>query len=139
MTFRRLPGQGMNAIEYWLLIGAILQGGTFLLGLSTPRTLETALGHHLSYIWAGFLVVGGLLALLGYSSIGLYKVGLALCATGAGTYGVALALNGATGLVAAVLNLSFAVACALRIRQISRQLDKLRNQLVTEDRPRTEE
>jgi hypothetical protein len=131
MTRPRGPDGRVNLIEFWLLVGTVLQGATVLTGVAVPATLRAALDQPLRSVWALLLMAGGALALAGLKNVVAYRVGLAMVATGALTYGTALALYGSSGYVAALLNLSLAVACVAQIRGVTQQLSLIRTQLQT--------
>lgn len=122
------PGK-LSPIEFWLMIGVVINGLAVITGAAVPATLAAALPPPYRTVWALFLIVGGSCALSGWSSVGVYRVGLALVASGATTYGVALLLNGLTAFVAATLNLSLALACIFQIVAIGRQLEAARREV----------
>jgi hypothetical protein len=125
------PGK-ISPIEFWLMVGVVVNGVAVITGIAVPTTLEQALPYPFRAVWALFMIGGGLSALAGWNSAGLYRVGLALVASGATTYGTALFLYGPSAFVAGVLNLSLAFACVFQVRQISRQLEAARVQLIEE-------
>ncbi len=121
------PG-ALSPIEFWLMVGVVINGLAVATGIAVPATLAEALPHPFRVIWALFLILGGSFALVGWNSVGFYRAGLALVASGATTYGVALFLHGPTAFVASVLNLSLALACVFQILSVSRQLEAARKQ-----------
>lgn len=119
----------LNPFEGYLLLAALLQGVAVLAGVAHPSSIQALLPTFLLYVWGALLTIGGGLSLAGllwprdpFTAIeikrfGLYSAGLATLA-----YGAALISVGPPGYVAGITNVSFTVACAVRIWQIGRAL-----------------
>lgn len=125
-----------NPFEAYLLAACVVQGAVVLLGWARPTSIEQALPLALRILWAGLLLVGGVFALVGLywpdplTGVEIKRPGLVAVGTATLTYGVALVPLGAVGMVAATANIAFALACAVRIRQVTRRVNAVRAHLV---------
>lgn len=126
-----------NPFEAYLLTVCVVQGGALLSGYAAPMSVQTVMPQWVRILWACLLLVGG-----GTAVIGLYwpwdpidgvlikRFGLILAGGGTLAYGVAvLAVYGTSGTVVAIYNIGFSLACAARLRQVSRAIRKVREEL----------
>lgn len=137
MLFKRWPGVGHrgqrfdrpagppNPFEGYLLSVCILQGVTILTGVSKPQTIQSLLPPALRVLWAVLLLCGGIAAVIGLywrghpvDAILIKRIGLFAAGMGTLAYGVALLTIWPLGLIAALMNLGFALACFNRIHQV---------------------
>lgn len=110
-----------NALELYLLAFAITTGlATFL------RPARDGLPGWIQLIWAGVLIGGGLVSLLGMlwhdsvTGILINRAGLIVTGTGAIAYSIPIWF--VSGLYATVVTLGFGVAAYARAGQITQQL-----------------
>lgn len=119
-----------NPYELYFYLAQVLLGGGVLLGVYNSSTIERALPPGLQLAWASFLVLGGVLALRGYSWTGsaitalrVWRSGVMLAGSAALIYGlVAVSLAPKTGPGVYVPNIGFGVASYWRALQLSRVL-----------------
>lgn len=137
---RSRPGDRLtgfaNPFEGYLLLVCVVQGAAVLFGFASPSSILLALGGLLQVVWALLLLVGGGLAFVGLywpwnplDAIYIKRVGLLAAAGGTLAYGVALLLLGPIGVVAAIYNLGFCLACLVRARQVTLVLHGVRREL----------
>lgn len=129
MRDRYRPAGDANPFEGFLLLAALAQGATVLTGVAAPTSVIAALPPGLVVLWAVLLLAGGGLALAGLYWLGdpflgveIKRVGLIGAAVGALVYASAASLLGASGVAVAIYNMLFAVACIVRVFQVSRRL-----------------
>jgi hypothetical protein len=126
-----------NPFEAYMFAACVLQGFAVLVGAARPTSIEQAVPLALRVVWAGLLLIGGAAVLAGLYWPGNPLTGVeikrpGLVAVGGATlaYGVALVPFGAAGMVVAIANVSFAIACAVRVRQVTRRVRAVRSHLV---------
>lgn len=134
------PAGDPNPFEAYLLGAAVVQGAVVLIGWARPTSIELALPLLLRILWAGLLLTGGAVALLGLywpnplTGIEIKRPGLVAVGTATLTYGIALVPLGPAGLVAATANVAFALACGVRVWQVTRRVNEVRAHLVASRR-----
>lgn len=130
------PAGDPNPFEAYLFVACVLQGFAVLVGAARPTSMEMALPLLFRVVWAGLLLVGGIAVLTGLywpgsplTGVEIKRPGLVAVGGAALAYGVALIPFGATGLVVAIANVAFALACAVRVRQVTRRVRTVRTHL----------
>jgi hypothetical protein len=130
------PTGDPNPFEAWLFAACTMQGIALLVGWAEPTSIQQALPPLFRTIWAGMLALGGAAVVIGlywpgdpFTGVEIKRPGLAACAAATLAYSVALLPYGAAGLMVALFNASFAVACVVRVRQIARLMREARAQL----------
>lgn len=120
-----------------MFAACVLQGFAVLVGAARPTSIEQAVPLALRVVWAGLLLVGGVAVLIGLywpgsplTGVEIKRPGLVAVGGAALAYGVALVPFGAAGMVVAIANMSFAIACAVRVRQVTRRVRTVRAHLV---------
>lgn len=130
------PTGDPNPFEAYMFAACIVQGAAVLVGAARPTSIEQALPVALRVLWAGLLFVGGVAVLLGLywpgsplTGIEIKRPGLVAVGGAALAYGVALIPFGPAGMVVAIANVSFAMACAVRVGQVTRRVRGVRERL----------
>lgn len=118
-----------NPFEAFLFMACVFQGANTLLGGVRPNSIANALSGQLPIAWAALIAVGGVLTLAGlywrgdvFVGAELKRVGFTAAGGGTLVYGLALLTIGPTGTTAAIPNLAFTCACAVRWWQVGRAI-----------------
>jgi hypothetical protein len=126
-----------NPFEAYMFAACVAQGAVVLLGAARPTSIELALPTLLRVLWAVLLLVGGVAVLTGLywpgsplTGVEIKRPGLVAVGGAALAYGVALLPFGAAGMVVAIANVSFSLACAVRVWQVTRRVRAVRAHLV---------
>lgn len=120
-----------------MFAACVVQGTALLTGAARPTSIEQALPMALRVVWATLLLLGGVAVLLGLywpgspmTGIEIKRPGLVAAGGAALAYGLALLPFGAAGMVVAITNVSFALACAVRVWQVTRRVRAVRRNLI---------
>lgn len=131
------PAGPANPFEAFLLAVLVLQGALVLGGVSRPASIVSLLPNGFRIVWAGLMLVGGVLSLAGlywpgsqFTGCEVKRVGLIASGFGALAYAVALLSIGQSAWVAASTSFFFALACVVRHWQVGRALKQARYRIV---------
>lgn len=120
-----------SPFEFFLLVACMLSGVNGLLNpFKASVSASSVLPEWELYAWYGGLLVGGIIALVGYLrktlfSLALERTGLILLTAMSLVYSITLVANDLTLAFAASFVIAFGVACAFRVRQISLELKRV--------------
>jgi hypothetical protein len=126
-----------NPFEAYMFAACVVQGAALLTGAARPTSIEQALPLQLRVVWATLLLLGGVAVLVGLywpgspmTGVEIKRPGLVAVGGAALAYGLALLPFGAAGMVVAIANVSFALACAVRVWQVTRRVRAVRRNLI---------
>lgn len=118
-----------NPFEAFLLFACLVQGSNVLLGGPRPNSITGALPNWMQLLWGAMVAIGGGLAITGlywrgnkYTGAEIKRIGFAAAGGAALVYGLALLTIGPSGTTAAISNLAFVCACAVRWWQVGRAI-----------------
>lgn len=130
------PMGPVHPFESWILAASALQGIFVLTGLAQPPSVARQLPPDLQTVWAILLALGGVAALAGlfwpgdpWTAVEVKRAGLVSVGFGALIYAVSAAFLGERGLTLAVIHGAIAVACFVRVGQVTKRLLLARAQL----------
>lgn len=132
---RLRPAGPPNPFETFLLAVCAVQGWAVLSHAARPPSVQALMPPWLRVIWGLLLLAGGILSVSGlywtnpFTGIEIKRVGLLAAAGGTLAYAVALLTIGTAGILAAATNLGFAIACVVRIWQVTRALEAARGRM----------
>jgi hypothetical protein len=130
------PTGRINPFELFLLAVCAVQGWGILSHTAQPPSLLTLLPPTLRLLEGVLLLVGGVLSVSGltwpnpFTGVEIKRIGLVAAGGATLAYGVAiLIVSPAGGFLVAATNLAFALACAVRIWQVSQDLNQARGRI----------
>lgn len=130
------PSGPINPFELFLLAICAVQGWAILSHTAQPPSLLALLPPALRFLEGFLLLAGGVLSVSGLTwlnpltGIEIKRIGLVAAGGATLAYGIAiLIVNPAAGFLPAVTNIAFALACAVRIRQVSQALTAARGRI----------
>jgi hypothetical protein len=139
---RLRPTGPPNPFEVFLLAICAVQGWAVLTHIAEPTSLQALLPPWLRVMWGLLLLAGGVLSVSGlywfdqFTGVEIKRVGLLCAAGGTLAYGAALLTIGPTGFVVAATNIAFALACIVRVVQVTRALKAARGRITAMRPPR---
>lgn len=130
------PAGPPNPFESYLLVICVAQGFAVVFGYTRPASIDALLPPVLRLVWGSLLLIGGIAAVVGLywpgdalDSILIKRVGLLAAGGGTLAYGVALMTLGPPAFIASLFNLCFTLACYVRAAQVTRALNRFRNEM----------
>lgn len=120
-----------SPFELFMLFASVLSGVNGLFNpIRASASASSVLPEWELYTWYSTLLVGGIIALIGYArktlfSLSVERTGLILLAAMSLVYSVTLLVNDLALAFAASFVIAFGVACVFRIRQIGAELKRV--------------
>jgi hypothetical protein len=126
----------INPFEAAVFLAVCTQGIAILTGVGDSSSVKGALAPTWAAIWATLYAVGGAFAFAGYvwvwdrwTGVEIKRVGLVAVGFGGLIYSLAAACMGTQGVPTAIIHISIAIACGIRVLQIRSRLNAARRVL----------